>query len=183
MAEESGLPVTGVIIPGARRAASLTKNGRIGVIGTRATIGSNAYTRAIHELAPGAEVTSRPCPLFVPLAEEGWVENRIAHLTARHYLQPIIEAGVDTLVLGCTHYPLLKKVIGQEAGDGVTLVDSAESTAAEPGNGGAGRLHTRPPFRGDRHPRTVLRGRLPFPRPHHRPPDPGAGPQSLRTKQ
>lgn len=123
------IPVVGVIEPGARRAVEMSKSGRIGVIGTAATIRSSAYTRAIKRLNPGAEVLTRSCPLFVPLAEEGWTDNEVARLTARSYLLELREAGVDTLVLGCTHYPLLKPVIAETMGPGVTLVDSAEETA------------------------------------------------------
>ncbi|HXE95563.1 MAG TPA: glutamate racemase [Dongiaceae bacterium] len=123
------IPVVGVIEPGARRAAEVTRSGRIGVIGTAGTIRSSAYTRAIKRLKPDAEVLTRACPLFVPLAEEGWVDNQIARLTAQTYLQELKEAAVDTLVLGCTHYPLLKGMIAAVMGPGVTLVDSAEETA------------------------------------------------------
>jgi len=131
LAAENGIPIVGVILPGARRAVELTTTGRIGVIGTRATIGSSAYLRAIHDLRPDAEVVSLACPLFVPLAEEGWVEDEIAYQVAERYLAPLKEARVDTLVLGCTHYPLLRGVIGQVMGPKVQLVDSAESVAAE----------------------------------------------------
>jgi glutamate racemase len=131
VAEEAGVPVAGVIEPGARRAAEITRSKKIGVIGTRATVFSGAYTRAIHDADPDCVVVSRPCPLFVPLAEEGWTENEVAHAIARTYLQPFLDDDVDTLVLGCTHYPILKKVIGEEMGEGVRLVDSAESVAAE----------------------------------------------------
>jgi glutamate racemase len=123
------IPVVGVIEPGARRAVEVTRSGRIGVIGTAGTIRSSAYTRAIKRLMPDAEVLTRACPLFVPLAEEGWVDNQVARLTAETYLQELKEAGVDTLVLGCTHYPLLKSMIADVVGGGVTLVDSAEETA------------------------------------------------------
>jgi glutamate racemase len=131
MAAEDGVPVLGVILPGAHRAAEISKSGRIGVIGTRATIGSGAYERAILAKRPEAEILSKPCPLFVPLAEEGWTDNDIALHVAEQYLLPFKEAGVDVLVLGCTHYPLLKDVIGRVMGEGVKLVDSAESTAEE----------------------------------------------------
>jgi len=124
-------PVLGVILPGARRAVELSLTGRIGVIGTRATIGSEAYQRSIHELRPDAEVLARPCPLFVPLAEEGWIDNAIARQVAEIYLEPFRRAEVDTLVLGCTHYPLLRDTIGAVMGGGVRLVDSAEAVAAE----------------------------------------------------
>jgi len=123
------IPVVGVIEPGARRAVEVTRSGRIGVIGTAGTIRSSAYTRAIKRLKPDAEVLTRACPLFVPLAEEGWIDNQIARLTAQTYLQELKEAAVDTLVLGCTHYPLLKPMIADVMGPGVTLVDSAEETA------------------------------------------------------
>jgi glutamate racemase len=123
------IPVVGVIEPGARRAVEMTRSGRIGVIGTAGTIRSSAYTRAIKRLRPDAEVLTRACPLFVPLAEEGWIDNQVARLTAQAYLQELKEAAVDTLVLGCTHYPLLKPMIADVMGPGVTLVDSAEETA------------------------------------------------------
>jgi len=123
------IPVVGVIEPGARRAVEVSRSGRIGVIGTAGTIKSSAYTRAIKRLNPEAEVLTRSCPLFVPLAEEGWTDNQVTRLTARSYLQELIDAEVDTLVLGCTHYPLLKTVIAETMGPGVTLVDSAEETA------------------------------------------------------
>ena len=126
---EFPIPVVGVIEPGARRAVEVTRNGRIGVIGTEGTIKSSAYTRAIKRLSPGACVLTRACPLFVPLAEEGWTDNMVARLTAQSYLLELRDAGVDTLVLGCTHYPLLKQVIAETMGPGVTLVDSAEETA------------------------------------------------------
>jgi glutamate racemase len=123
------IPVVGVIEPGARRAVEVSKSGRIGVIGTAGTIRSSAYTRAIKRLNPEAEVLTKACPLFVPLAEEGWVDNQVARLTAQTYLQELKDAGVDTLVLGCTHYPLLKPIIAEVMGAGVTLVDSAAETA------------------------------------------------------
>ena len=122
------LPVIGVIEPGARKAIN-SRNRRIGVIGTEGTINSGRYPEAIKSLLPDAQIFSAPCPLFVPLAEEGWAEHEIARLTAVEYLQPLIAAQIDTLVLGCTHYPLLRKTLSQVLGDGVTLVDSAEETA------------------------------------------------------
>ena len=131
VAQETDAPVLGVILPGARRAAAISKSGKIGVIGTRATVASAAYPQAIHATRPDAEVVSRACPLFVPLAEEGWTDNEVARKTAATYLAPFRDAGVDTLVLGCTHYPLLRGVIGETMGPGVALVDSAESVAAE----------------------------------------------------
>lgn len=123
------IPIVGVIEPGARRAASVTRSGRVGVIGTEGTIRSSAYAKAIKRINPEIEVITRACPLFVPLAEEGWVDNQVARLTAESYLNGFKNAGVDTLVLGCTHYPLLKDTIAATVGDGVQLVDSAEETA------------------------------------------------------
>ncbi|MDD2856203.1 MAG: glutamate racemase, partial [Desulfuromonadaceae bacterium] len=123
------IPVVGVIEPGARRAVQVTRSGKIGVIGTAGTIGSSAYTRAIKRLKPDAEVLTCACPLFVPLAEEGWTDNNVARLTAEIYLSGLKESPIDTLVLGCTHYPLLKKIIAEVMGPAVTLVDSAEETA------------------------------------------------------
>ncbi|TWJ32511.1 glutamate racemase [Geobacter argillaceus] len=126
---ELPIPVVGVIEPGARRAVAVTRSGRVGVIGTEGTIKSSAYTRAIKRLAPEIEVLTQPCPIFVPLAEEGWTDNEVTRLTTVNYLQTLRDAGVDTLVLGCTHYPLLKKVIAEVMGPDVRLVDSAEETA------------------------------------------------------
>lgn len=127
--EELPIPVLGVVEPGARAAVRETRTGRIGVIGTPATVGSQVYARAIRALAPDAEVFARACPLFVPLAEEGWVDGEIAELVARRYLEPLLEESIDTLVLGCTHYPMLSRTLAKVAGPGVTLVDSAEETA------------------------------------------------------
>lgn len=127
--KELSIPVVGVIEPGARRAVGATRSGKVGVIGTEGTIKSSAYTKAIKRMNPEVEVITRACPMFVPLAEEGWVDNEIARLTAQKYLRGLTEEGVDTLVLGCTHYPLLKGVIAEVMGDGVKLVDSAEETA------------------------------------------------------
>lgn len=127
--ESFSIPIVGVIEPGARRAVSVTRSGKVAVIGTEGTVKSSAYTKAIKRLAPEVQVVSRACPLFVPLAEEGWVDNEVARLTARTYLQGLTDEGIDTLVLGCTHYPLLKPVIAEVMGPAVTLVDSAEETA------------------------------------------------------
>ena len=123
------IPIVGVIEPGARRAAAVTRSGKVGVIGTEGTIKSSAYSKAIKRINPGIEVLTMACPLFVPLAEEGWVDNEVTRLTAQTYLQSLKNAGVDTLVLGCTHYPILKGIIGEVMGTDVTLVDSAEETA------------------------------------------------------
>jgi glutamate racemase len=121
--------VVGVIEPGARAAAERSRSGRIGVIGTNATIGSNAYARLIRILDSRIKVFSLACPLFVPLAEEGYVDKEATRLIARDYLASMQEVGVDTLVLGCTHYPLLERVIREVMGEGVTLIDSGEETA------------------------------------------------------
>src|SRR5207245_1515640 len=125
----SPVPVVGVIEPGARAAVRATRSGTIGVIGTAGTIASGAYERAIKALRPDARVHSHPCPLFVPLVEEGWFEHPAAELIAREYLEPLKRANVDVLVLGCTHYPLLKPLLARVMGSDVTLVDSAEETA------------------------------------------------------
>ncbi len=127
--EMSPVPVTGVIRPGAAAAVAATRSGHIGVIGTRATIRSGAYERAIQALDPALQVTARACPLFVPLIEEGWLEGPVTDEIVRQYLEPLVEEGIDTLVLGCTHYPLLRAAIGRFLGDTVTLVDSAENCA------------------------------------------------------
>ena len=124
-----GRPVVGVIEPGVEAACRATRGGVIGVIGTAATIKSGAYPAAIARRRPEARVVTRACPLFVPLAEEGWVDNEVARATARAYLGDLRGAGIDTLVLGCTHYPLLKPLLSRAMGPGVTLVDSAEETA------------------------------------------------------
>jgi glutamate racemase len=129
LASRFQIPVIGVIEPGSRRAATLTRNRKIGVIGTDGTIKSGAYTAAIRSKSPDINVVSTACPLFVPLAEEGWSDHQIADIAAREYLAPLIAAGVDTLVLGCTHYPLLKKTLRTVLGDEIALVDSAEETA------------------------------------------------------
>jgi glutamate racemase len=123
------VPVIGVIRPGAEAAVSTTRNGHIGVIGTRATIKSGAYERALRALDPTVKISARACPLFVPLIEEGWLEGEITARVVRHYLEPMVQAGVDTLVLGCTHYPLLRAAIGKFLGDAVQLVDSAQNCA------------------------------------------------------
>ena len=123
------VPVVGVIDPGARAAVAATASGRIGVIGTAGTIASGAYERAIKALRPDATVVSQACPLFVPLVEEGWFDHPATALVAREYLQPLERAEVDVLVLGCTHYPLLKSLLAQVLGPSVRLIDSAEETA------------------------------------------------------
>ncbi len=122
------IPVIGVIYPGARAASEVTKNKKVGVIGTEATIRSKAYSKAIEYLANDIDVYELACPLFVPLAEEGWTDDDIASQIAERYLAGIKDKGVDTLVLGCTHYPLLKNVI-QKAMGAITLIDSAIETS------------------------------------------------------
>ena len=124
------VPVVGVIEPGARAAAAATRLGAIGVIGTAGTVASGAYERAIKAVRPDATVVSQACPLFVPLVEEGWFDHPAAELIAREYLQPLSRAAIDVLVLGCTHYPLLKPLLQRVLGPGVRLIDSAEATAA-----------------------------------------------------
>lgn len=126
---EFDIPILGVINPGAQAAMEVTRNGRIGVIGTEGTIYSGAYPDAIHTLSPHAQVYAQPCPLLVPLVEEGKLSGLVTETVVREYLRPLLRSGVDTLLLGCTHYPLLKRVIQQFAGSKVRIVDSAEETA------------------------------------------------------
>jgi glutamate racemase len=125
------VPVVGVIEPGARAAVSASSTGRIGVIGTAGTIRSGAYDLAVRRMLPDARVYAQPCPLFVPLVEEGWRTHQASRLIASDYLQPLHEMDVDVLILGCTHYPLLRDLIAECMGDGVALVDSAAETAME----------------------------------------------------
>lgn len=129
--EELELPIVGVIEPGARAAVHATRSGNVGVIGTAGTVKSGAYERAIRAVDPSLRVTARACPLFVPLVEEGWTDTEATRLVAEEYLRPLRHAGVDTLVLGCTHYPLLKGILRRVLGSDVELIDSAERTAAE----------------------------------------------------
>jgi glutamate racemase len=126
----SPVPVIGVIEPGARAAVAALHRGPIGVIGTAGTIASNAYARAIQAVRPGTAVEQRACPLFVPLVEEGWFEHPAAELIAAEYLAPLQRAKVDVMVLGCTHYPLLKPLLQRAMGPDITLIDSGEETAA-----------------------------------------------------
>jgi glutamate racemase len=128
--EASQVPVLGVIKPGARAAIASGKDGPIGVIGTAGTIASDAYNRAIQALAPGLPVIQRACPLFVPLVEEGWFDHPATELIAADYLRELREACVRSLVLGCTHYPLLKPLLQRVMGPEVRLIDSGEATAA-----------------------------------------------------
>ena len=125
------VPVIGVIEPGARAAVAATRNRKVGVIGTEGTIASGSYTRALRALDPTLEIYTRACPLFVALAEEGWVDNAIAEQAAAMYLASLRQSRIDTLVLGCTHYPLLAPTIAAYLGPDVQLVDSATETARE----------------------------------------------------
>ena len=129
------LPVLGVIEPGARAAVEATRSGRIGVLATAGTIASGAYPRAVAQLSTRAEVVGQPAPMLVPLAEEGWTEGEVPRLVVRRYVEPLASAGVDVVVLGCTHYPLLREVIEAEVragiGPQVAVVDSARATAAD----------------------------------------------------
>jgi glutamate racemase len=125
----SPVPVLDVIAAGARKAIEETTSKHVGVIGTPATINSNAYARAIHEHDPDIRVFSQACPLFVPLVEEGWWHHPVTRLTAQEYLRPVLAEHVDTLVLGCTHYPVIKSLIREIVGQDIRLVDSAEAMA------------------------------------------------------
>lgn len=125
------VPIVGVIEPGVRAAIKGTRNKKVGVIGTEATIQSGAYTRALKTADPKVEVYSRACPLFVPLVEEGWTDNAVVEMAVKAYLGSLKPSGIDTLILGCTHYPLLKRAIRKFMGRRVRLVDSAWETAQE----------------------------------------------------
>lgn len=127
--ERFNVPVIGVIEPGAEFALRNSKTGRIGVIGTRATIGNNAYSNSIYKLNPKVEVFEKACPLFVPLVEEGWISQKATHLIAEEYLKELRELKIDTLVLGCTHYPILFEIIQNVIGKNVKLIDSGIATA------------------------------------------------------
>ena len=127
------VPVIGVIEPGAQAAARATRNRKVGVIATEGTIRSGQYTRALRRVRSDLEIYTRACPLFVPLAEEGWVDNEVAQLAARTYLSSLAQSGIDALILGCTHYPLLRAVIRDTIGRGVRLIDSGVVTAAAVG--------------------------------------------------
>lgn len=129
--KDISIPVVGVIEPGAKAAVRTTKNKRVGVIGTEATIRSNSYAESIKSLDEDIEVFQLPCPLFVPIVEEGWIQGEIATMIAEKYLKGMRDKYIDTLVLGCTHYPLLKGVISEVMGDSVTLIDSAVEVAKE----------------------------------------------------
>ena len=129
--EENDIPIFGVVAPAAHAAARVTRNGRVGLIGTRASIRSGAYERALDHLRPGVRVTARACPLLVPLVENGRFQpgDVVAETVVSEYLAPVRAAEADTLILGCTHYPLMKPIIGAYMGPGVTLVDVGEQCA------------------------------------------------------
>ncbi|MGI8545129.1 MAG: glutamate racemase, partial [Aridibacter sp.] len=132
--ESVGIETVGVIGPGARKAVEITKqneNPRISVIATEATVSSNAYANSIREASGRAKILQKACPLFVPLAEEGWTQEKETFSIAKKYLQNIIDFNPNALVLGCTHYPILRDVIQQTVGDNVILIDSGEATAEE----------------------------------------------------
>ena len=129
--EETDLPMLGVVKPGAKTAVQATHNGKIGVIATEGTIGSEIYTRYIEQLNRGMEVLGKACPLFVPLVEEGLLEDPVTDEIAQRYLGSLKDSGIDTLILGCTHYPLIRSTVKRVMGEGVTLVNPAYETARE----------------------------------------------------
>ena len=129
--EKYDIPIIGVIEAGARTAAYSTKNKIVGVIGTDGTISSKAYNAEIAKIDKEIKIIDKACPLFVPIVEEGWANTEIASLTAKRYLKDLMQQGIDSLVLGCTHYPLLKKTIGEIVGEKVTLVNPAKETAKD----------------------------------------------------
>lgn len=129
--KESPVPMLGVIEPGAKTAAATTGNGRIGVIGTEGTIRSGLYEEYLRGISPESRVFGKACPLFVPLVEEGWIEDDVTRQVSRRYLAELLAQNVDTIVLGCTHYPLLRNVIQETVGASVTLVNPAYETACE----------------------------------------------------
>ncbi len=123
------IPVTGVIIPGVDAAIRISRTNRIGVIGTTATLNSNAYQKSIVEFKKDIQVFGQACPLLVPLVEEGWIEDQVTRLTIQKYLTPMVNKKIDTLILGCTHFPVIKSTIQEEIGSEITLIDSGEETA------------------------------------------------------
>lgn len=129
--KDMDIPIIGVVKPGAKVAAEATRNGRIGVIATEATIGSQIYSKYIQELNKNVTIYGKACPLFVPLVEEGLLEDPVTDEIARRYLTELIDIGIDTLILGCTHYPLIRSTLGRIVGDKVTLVNPAYETAIE----------------------------------------------------
>jgi len=131
LAAESDVPVIGVIEPGAVTAAKTTKNQKVGVIATRATINSKIYTQSLHAIRPGIEVYDKACPLLVPLVEEGWLYDPVTVEVIDRYTSDLVRSGIDTLVLGCTHYPLLSRTIQKVVGEDISLVNPASETAKE----------------------------------------------------
>ena len=129
--KELDIPILGVVKPGARVAAETTRNGKIGVIGTEGTIGSHIYSDYIRQIAPEVQVLGKACPLFVPLVEEGLWQDPVTDEIARRYLNELIDSGIDTLILGCTHYPMIRSTVGKIMGEKVTLVNPAYETARE----------------------------------------------------
>ena len=129
--KEVNIPMIGVVKPGAKVAAETTKNGKVGVIATEATIGSKIYSRYIEKLRPDVTIWGKACPLFVPLVEEGLLEDPVTDEIARRYLSQLIDLDIDTLILGCTHYPIIRQTIGKIMGEGVNLVNPAYETTRE----------------------------------------------------
>ena len=129
--KETDIPMIGVVKPGAKTAVEATVNGHIGVIGTEGTVGSGIYSRYIKQISPKMRVTGKACPLFVPLVEEGLWQDPVTDEIARRYLGELIDIGIDTLILGCTHYPLIRSTVGKVMGEQVTLVNPAYETAHE----------------------------------------------------
>jgi len=125
------VPLVGVIYPGAKKASRKTRNKRVGIIGTKATVNSSAYTSALRKLDPDIRVYSKACPLFVPLVEEGWHKGKIARQIAATYLNELLSRRIDTLILGCTHYPVLSPLIRKVIGPRIAIVDSARAVAEE----------------------------------------------------
>ncbi len=123
------IPIIGVVQPSVQRAVKATQNKKIAIIGTPGTINSNAYAKKIAEIDPEIKTFSTPCPMFVPLVENGYIDDQVATLVAEEYLKPLREEGVDTLIMGCTHYPLLRKTIAETMGEGVRLIDPGAETA------------------------------------------------------
>lgn len=129
--DELDIPILGVVRPGAKVAVAATRNKKIGIIGTETTVNSKMYVKLIQELEPQAEVIGKACPLFVPLVEEGWTKDPVTEEVARRYLADLKKSDIDTLILGCTHYPLLRHMVGEIMGDKVTMVNPAYETALE----------------------------------------------------
>ncbi|MEM1283324.1 MAG: glutamate racemase [Chlamydiota bacterium] len=127
--ERFQIPLVGVVAPGAKRAVELSKNRHIAVIGTKGTVSSDIYKKEIYRMDPSIKVTSQACPLFVPLVEEGWIDHPATELIIKEYLTPLLEMDIDTLLLGCTHYPLLSKAIHQHCEGKISIIDSAHACA------------------------------------------------------